>query len=394
MAGSISILWIDDNVKSYKHTISGLEEENISVATARSVDEAYTTLKSKDQFDLIILDLKMPGKSGFDFLRDNINPNVPVCVLSSYLHLEEYQRKLSRFRRPIGVMDKDLPTKGSASFKLFVEKIKNIALDPPSLSPTAFHNKQLGKLEPFATSYREFLGLSNRVKRHLSDKAYEEVKDILDREFQSGKVWVMICGDEREIAYSAETESEKPSSEEISNYAAERDRVPYQFSAPDSVDDLWSGSCGGPRSYSNYPTVRLQINGHQEDLHFDTGAPWSFLSFEFINELIPFEQNLHEIRGKRGTSTYYYIEHELKGKIVDQGKQGVRKAMKLEARIVKDWEKSPYIVKCPSDCKNKQNSNITFCKNRLGLIGRDLLFGNSIKITLCGTSNKTSIVKR
>ena len=77
------ILVVDDDdgirslVKKY------LNENNFLVTTANSAEDASEKI-SIIRFDLIILDIMMPGKSGLDFLRENReNINTPIILLTA-----------------------------------------------------------------------------------------------------------------------------------------------------------------------------------------------------------------------------------------------------------------------------------------------------------------------
>ena len=77
------ILVVDDDdgirslVKKY------LNENNYLVTTAESAEDASEKVKIV-QFDLIILDIMMPGKSGLDFIQDQKKIlNTPIVLLTA-----------------------------------------------------------------------------------------------------------------------------------------------------------------------------------------------------------------------------------------------------------------------------------------------------------------------
>ena len=77
------ILVVDDDegirtlVKKY------LNENNFLVTTADSAEDAAEKIEIID-FDMIILDIMMPGKSGLQFIQENINEiNTPVILLTA-----------------------------------------------------------------------------------------------------------------------------------------------------------------------------------------------------------------------------------------------------------------------------------------------------------------------
>ena len=79
------ILIVDDDdgirtlVKKY------LNEKNFLVTTASSAEEANEKVNII-KFDLIVLDIMMPGKSGLEFTQENKNKlNTPILLLTAKL---------------------------------------------------------------------------------------------------------------------------------------------------------------------------------------------------------------------------------------------------------------------------------------------------------------------
>ena len=77
------ILVVDDDdgirslVKKY------LNENNFLVTTAENAENAYEKIKVI-KFDLIILDIMMPGKSGLDFIKENKKKiETPIILLTA-----------------------------------------------------------------------------------------------------------------------------------------------------------------------------------------------------------------------------------------------------------------------------------------------------------------------
>ena len=77
------ILVVDDDdgirslVKKY------LNENNFLVSTANDAENAYEKI-NLIKFDLIILDIMMPGKSGLEFIKDNNNKlETPIILLTA-----------------------------------------------------------------------------------------------------------------------------------------------------------------------------------------------------------------------------------------------------------------------------------------------------------------------
>ena len=84
------ILVIDDNAKTLEVLKLALERAGFRVSTADSWETVEEKIKTgyrvKDPFDLIVLDLMIPKRSGFDILKSLqviLVPMPPVIVLSA-----------------------------------------------------------------------------------------------------------------------------------------------------------------------------------------------------------------------------------------------------------------------------------------------------------------------
>ena len=86
----LRILVADDHEVVRKGLVKVLAEtlQPIKVDEARNGQEAVSKV-SKSEYDLVVLDLKMPGKSGLDVLKEikEHRPKLPVLILS--MHPEE-----------------------------------------------------------------------------------------------------------------------------------------------------------------------------------------------------------------------------------------------------------------------------------------------------------------
>lgn len=83
----LSVLIVDDHAVVRRGVRSILVEEisGVSIGEASSANEALTMLR-KQRWDLVILDIAMPGRSGQDVLGDIKYqwPTLPVVILSMY----------------------------------------------------------------------------------------------------------------------------------------------------------------------------------------------------------------------------------------------------------------------------------------------------------------------
>ncbi len=84
-----NILIVDDEKNILKVVSTTLRKENYSVETAASSEEAIEKF-NKDSHDLIISDVKLPGKSGMEFLEyvESRTPDVPVIMITAFGTIE------------------------------------------------------------------------------------------------------------------------------------------------------------------------------------------------------------------------------------------------------------------------------------------------------------------
>ena len=77
------ILLVDDDEGIRSLVKKYLNENNFLVTTADSAEDAAEKIEIID-FDMIILDIMMPGKSGLQFIQENMNRiNTPVVLLTA-----------------------------------------------------------------------------------------------------------------------------------------------------------------------------------------------------------------------------------------------------------------------------------------------------------------------
>jgi DNA-binding NtrC family response regulator len=88
MASQHTILIVDDEDSLTMTVSKDLTGNGYSVDTASNADEAIATLQKKT-FDLVFLDIKMPGKDGFEVLKfiKGHTPDTKVIMLTAYADL-------------------------------------------------------------------------------------------------------------------------------------------------------------------------------------------------------------------------------------------------------------------------------------------------------------------
>ncbi len=83
------ILLVDDERNILRMLKKLLTSAGYSVETARNYEEAVSKFNAQ-QFNLVLSDMKLPGRSGLDLLRfiKNKNPDLPVIIITAYGSIE------------------------------------------------------------------------------------------------------------------------------------------------------------------------------------------------------------------------------------------------------------------------------------------------------------------
>ncbi|GAB1445833.1 MAG: response regulator transcription factor [Cyclobacteriaceae bacterium] len=86
----MSILVIEDDITLNKNIKTALSAENFIVESIFDGLLAERMLK-KDNFDCVIMDVNLPGKTGFDLCRNfrNFNTKTPVLMLTAFSELDD-----------------------------------------------------------------------------------------------------------------------------------------------------------------------------------------------------------------------------------------------------------------------------------------------------------------
>src|SRR5262245_60686228 len=89
MTSQNTILIVDDEDRLRLSLSLILQKENYRVETAADAGEALACLRSHP-YDLMFLDLNMPGRSGIELLVDVHKqfPHMPVLILTAYAALD------------------------------------------------------------------------------------------------------------------------------------------------------------------------------------------------------------------------------------------------------------------------------------------------------------------
>jgi CheY-like chemotaxis protein len=90
------VLIVDDEVLLVRTLSRAFREEGYSVVAAGSAEEATVAYEANAPFDLFLLDNRLPGKSGLDFLEGlGTLPETRVVLMTAY-DTEETHRRSTR----------------------------------------------------------------------------------------------------------------------------------------------------------------------------------------------------------------------------------------------------------------------------------------------------------
>ncbi|RKO65603.1 response regulator [Desulfofundulus salinus] len=83
------LLVVDDQAGVRRMLLEAFSDDGYEVELAVSGPEALKKLRNGG-IDLVLLDMKMPGMSGLDTLRETrkLNPDIPVIMMTAYGELE------------------------------------------------------------------------------------------------------------------------------------------------------------------------------------------------------------------------------------------------------------------------------------------------------------------
>lgn len=89
----VSILVIEDDKDLNRAVCRHLETKGYLVTGCPQVDDAFLIMESK-HFDLVISDIMLPGKTGFDFAKEirQIDPDIPILFMTAYDDMEFMRR--------------------------------------------------------------------------------------------------------------------------------------------------------------------------------------------------------------------------------------------------------------------------------------------------------------
>lgn len=101
------VLYVDDEYPN-RITFQITYRNDVDVILADSADQALTILNDQDDITIVISDLRMPGKSGLDLVKEAkvLHPDIRFCLLTGFEETPEIKEALDAnilqkyFRKP------------------------------------------------------------------------------------------------------------------------------------------------------------------------------------------------------------------------------------------------------------------------------------------------------
>ena len=101
-----TVLVVDDE-KGMRDTVAEiLEDAGYEVTTAATGDAALVRLSRQD-FDVVVMDVRMPGRDGISVLREMGGPPPPVLMMTAYAMEDEIKAALDA--KSFAVVHKPVP---------------------------------------------------------------------------------------------------------------------------------------------------------------------------------------------------------------------------------------------------------------------------------------------
>jgi CheY-like chemotaxis protein len=101
----LNVMVVDDEDLIRTSLCRFLQKNHYEATPAKNGGEALTLLSTAKPFDLIILDLLMPEKSGYEFLQE-MKLNIPVIIISAFTGPSEMDLQFKNHPQVIGYIKK------------------------------------------------------------------------------------------------------------------------------------------------------------------------------------------------------------------------------------------------------------------------------------------------
>jgi CheY-like chemotaxis protein len=379
-----SLLWVDDQIDRYMPWITKFSEYGTKVDSTDSLVEGLQKLDEKS-YDVVLFDAMMGHESCIHVLPEihakARGANLFVC--SAFFYLPDVIAQLGQQQRAkqvrIGRLDKtNLPFPDDENGTLrFLEDL-NAA---ENVGESFGVDKTIIEVRPKPTdaktkdeypSWDVYNELDARGKIAAIESAAIKTKDIRRKANEAGYRYLVFCGSWTKPLIQEKTLDELPTQDEVVEKARTLGYAPFVFSIGGSVDDVSSG-CSERSGLRSYPVLRITFRKGTEEVHFDTGNPYTLLSYEWYVEKgwLPVS---------RIFDMYTAGEMELIGNhfrlpeiiVTDAAGEGER--VTLTGFLVTGWNSKRLATPCLSDCTTPHDRKLYggVCRFRTGLLGRNL----------------------
>lgn len=395
-----TLLWFDDRIDELDSLVQELRTGGFDV-TPCSSGRAAIESATESPYDVVLGDIRLVEadkvQNGIQYLRDihQIRPSARYAVLSSYLYLQEYIDLLHKQSFPIYVIEKfvGIDDDSAVSTKL-VEPLLTLARggggttigDIQKAAGAAFDEN------PFDLRLNDFLERTQLERQSLSKKAKEIASATLNRQFEDGYIWVLLCGNSTDVRARSKTVEGILKEDRVWALAKAHDSPPFQFMARLDVGEIgWSTDCAISHGGNPYPTVTLELRGNRLTLHFDTGAQTTLFSYERLTDLKVIEAQKWTINTPINGDEYESSAFDVSCLL--HGQDGVQSVpVQLSGIALLNWVSTKWAKRCPSTCRMVVRGGV--CVFRDGLVGRTLLNTKTpFKLVLDGTTKQSNIVQ-
>jgi len=434
-----SLLLLDDELESDWARVTVRALENATYRVHSEPDgEGFIEAAKRHLPDVVVVDWELRGAGGEHSNGDLGTPdngvavasrlvtdygNVPIVFCTKFKDIRTADRLdprvvFSVVEKPVSAKAKNIESWVKTDLIPAIEGVR-------SRSGAGLPNA-LGIAVPGEASREFFHSLpSEFAKREVDDRrnlrlrVHAELRPYLDGLFSlvPGR-WVVIgkSGANLGVVLTADKPDEEPPSlDEIRRLERELGSPVIVVSPPPRVEMVQVASDKDDESSSSwvecnfngvpgdvFPSVRLERNGRQFDLHFDTGSSHSFLSFTaakafgFVNP--DYDQHswtVSDMSARGSSREYEWIDFRAE---FDSPSGNDSTPVASVFQVVYDWDNAPISLRCPDGrCPNSvPEGSRTICgRRRLGLLGRDLIRRNRhALIILDAEAMETRIVPR
>jgi CheY-like chemotaxis protein len=367
------ILSIDDDEVFLNGTKMMFEQRGLEMVGVTDGKKALQILKKQYfDYDLVIIDLAMPEMDGIEIFKAirKLNPQLPAIFVSAHFGEQQWEKRLRDLGLKTKRIEKPFPIITSPHFRPIEEMVKNLK-----------ENYRIAMSRPFKFSLKEFMELTDDEQDRVFEDAYSVNGIFVENYFERNpeKDWLTIVREPGNIIASGSSKDE-PFEEDLWGLSQKLNAPVFTYSRAriiEQIDTSWSRK---PNSDDYYPTITLGFhsNGGQKTLQgdFDTGSTHSFLSYEEILKMDALDRKplFRSVSKVLWGKSYTYFRKKLTSKLFGSTKE---KQIELKCELVKNWQDSPQAM---------------HFRDRVALIGRNILLDNKLKLLLDGENKVTDIL--